>query len=141
MLGHLEIYDTCSKGASDLRALVVFENNTRLSGLRWLRTGFRHCFVALQRDEVWVVCNPFSHYTDLDVVIGWTGARLGAWYRQHGFLVVETVARVPAERCAPIRPFTCVEVVKRVLGVRAPWVLTPWQLYRHLTRPNDRSSA
>ena len=29
---------------------------------------------------------------------------------------------------------TCVGVVKRILGVRAPWVLTPWQLFRHLSR-------
>ena len=29
---------------------------------------------------------------------------------------------------------TCVEGVKAVLGIRRPWILTPWQLARHLRR-------
>jgi hypothetical protein len=32
-------------------------------------------------------------------------------------------------------PLTCVTVVKRVLGIHAPWVWSPWQLYRHLCAP------
>ena len=32
----------------------------------------------------------------------------------------------------PLRPYSCVESVKRILGIRAGLVLTPWQLYRHL---------
>ncbi len=31
-------------------------------------------------------------------------------------------------------PLTCVEVVKALLGIRAPFVLTPRQLARHLVR-------
>jgi hypothetical protein len=27
---------------------------------------------------------------------------------------------------------TCVTVAKRLLGIRAPYVLTPWQLYQQL---------
>ena len=38
------------------------------------------------------------------------------------------------------RPITCVEIVKRLLGVRAPAVVTPHQLYRHLLR-EDRAEA
>jgi hypothetical protein len=34
---------------------------------------------------------------------------------------------------APARPFlSCVEIAKHALGVRAWWILTPFQLYRHL---------
>jgi hypothetical protein len=27
---------------------------------------------------------------------------------------------------------SCVDVVKRVLGIHAPFILTPWQLYKYL---------
>jgi hypothetical protein len=31
-------------------------------------------------------------------------------------------------------PVTCVDLTKALLGIRAPLVRTPWQLYKHLTR-------
>lgn len=113
-------------------ALVVFTDETTLKWLRPLRAGFRHCFVAVRRGNHWIVCNPFAHYTDLDLVIGFTMSELARWYRRHGFVVIETVATMPPPECAPFRPFTCVEAVKRALGLRAPWVFTPRQLHRHL---------
>ena len=36
------------------------------------------------------------------------------------------------KRPAPLMVFTCVEAVKRVLGLHRRLVFTPWQLYRHL---------
>lgn len=122
-----------SAADSPLHALVVFADDASLLWLRLLRPGFRHCFVAVARSDAWIICNSLSHYTDLDVARGLTIVQLAAWYRRAGFLVVETTTRVPPRRCAPVRPFTCVESVKRILGLHAPWVLTPWQLYRHLT--------
>ena len=35
---------------------------------------------------------------------------------------------------APIGIFTCVEVVKRILGIHARRIFTPWQLYHYLTK-------
>jgi hypothetical protein len=67
-------------------------------------------------------------------VEGFTADELAAWYRHHGLHVVKTVATTPPAKCAPFRPFTCVEAVKRALGLRAPWVFTPRQLHRHLTQ-------
>lgn len=31
---------------------------------------------------------------------------------------------------------TCVSITKHLLGIRAPWIMTPWQLYQHLERKN-----
>lgn len=45
---------------------------------------------------------------------------------------------VPARICidfrtpAPYMPYTCVEAVKRVLGIRAWSICTPWRLYQFL---------
>jgi hypothetical protein len=115
-------------------ALVVFADDTTLKWLRPLKSGFRHCFVLVKRDGAWILCNPLSHYTDLDAVGGSLGGpAMADWYRRQGFTVVETLAVRPPPVCAPVRPFTCVEAVKRALGLQAPWVFTPAQLYRHLT--------
>lgn len=113
-------------------ALVVFADDNTLKCLRPLRRGFRHCFVAVRRDGCWILCNPLSHFTDLDVIGAMSPAALAEWYRGRGFVVVETEVVVPPPVLAPLRLFTCVEVVKRTLGLRAPWVFTPRQLYRHL---------
>ena len=42
----------------------------------------------------------------------------------------------PAPMLRP--PMTCVEVVKATLGLRAPWIVTPRQLARHLLRRGGR---
>ena len=116
-------------------ALVVFAGSTSLKWLRWLTPGYRHCFVAIAQRDVWIICDPLSHRTDLIAICGHTRQDLAAWYRQRGLTVVETHVRSAPKRPAPIRPFTCVEAVKRILGIHAPWVLTPWQLYRYLSAP------
>lgn len=116
-------------------ALVVFADDSSLRRLRPLRRGFRHCFVVVCSGAGWVICDPLSHRTDLAIVTGLTADELTQWYRRHGLRVVATRLRPAPRRPAPIRPYTCVEAVKRVLGMHAPWVLTPWQLYRSLSQP------
>lgn len=115
-------------------ALVVFVDEGELKCLRFLRRGFRHCFVAVQSLHGWVICDPLSHRTDLCAVGLFSAEELARWYRDLGLLVVETRVREAPFRPAPVSPFTCVEAVKRVLGIHAPWTLTPWQLYRLLCR-------
>ncbi len=115
----------------------MFADDTTLNCLRLLRRGFRHCFVAVASGEGWIICDPRSPCTDLAFVTGFEQAEVAAWYRKRGLCVVETCTRQAPLRLAPIRLFTCVEAVKRVLGVHAPWVLTPWQLYRLLTSSCD----
>jgi hypothetical protein len=115
------------------RAWVVFSGAAELRWLRLLRPGFRHCFVALDDGRHWVVVDPLAPFTDvsvLDVPAGWD---VPGWFRGLGMTVVPAPVRRGLTRPAPWAPFTCVEAVKRVLGLHAPFVLTPWQLYRRLT--------
>lgn len=113
-------------------ALVVFADDCSLRRLRLLRRGFRHCFVAVRSGAGWVICDPLSNRTDLAFVADATAGDLARWYQSHGLQVLATRIAPPPRRPAPVRPYTCVEAVKRVLGIEARWVLTPWQLYRRL---------
>ena len=111
------------------QALVGFCDGRGLWWLRPLRPGFRHCFVAVRDGDGWLVIDPMAHHTSIRHTLCHD---LAGYYSSHGIIVVGTALRTPPQRAAPWRPYTCVEAVKRILGVDAPWVLTPWQLYRHL---------
>lgn len=116
------------------QALVVFTDATDLWWLRLLRRGFRHCFVALYMPAGWVVVDPLSHRTIVTQLPVSKEFDLAGWYRQQGMTVVTVRNHSPYRRAAPVRPYSCVESVKRILGIQAAFVLTPWQLYRHLNK-------
>jgi hypothetical protein len=112
----------------------VFSGHADLWWLRLLRPGFRHCFVALEGADGWVVIDPLSHRTCVARIPMGAEFDLADWYRRSGMTVVETHVTATSERVAPLRPYSCVESVKRILGIRAGWVLTPWQLFRHVNK-------
>ncbi|WP_207460172.1 hypothetical protein [Azospirillum sp. SYSU D00513] len=122
-------------------ALVAFSGEAALWWLRLLRPGFRHCFVALNDGRRWIVLDPLAPFTEVTVLDVPPGYDLPGWFRAHGLTVAPAAVRRGLTRPAPWAPFTCVEAVKRVLGLHAPTVLTPWQLYRHLTRAGPDPDA
>lgn len=119
--------------SGDERALVVFSGTTDLTRLKFLRPGFRHCFVVIRSRDRWISIDPMAHMTRIDLHSLCGHDDLGGLLREHGLTVVET--RLREAEPVPSAPMlcTCVEIVKRILGIQAWHVLTPWQLYRHLT--------
>ena len=59
---------------------------------------------------------------------------LERWFQSRNCRTVKTQQLNGPVRKQPLAIFTCVEAVKRILGIRATWVLTPWQLYRRLSQ-------
>lgn len=116
------------------RAWVVFSGQTDLTLLRILKPGFRHCFVLLNDGNCWVSVDPMSHYTEVLVHQLSSDFDLPRWLERRGHLVVQAPVNHGAKKPAPFGIFSCVEAVKRVLGIHALSVITPWQLYRYLTK-------
>ncbi|CCQ72348.1 hypothetical protein [Magnetospira sp. QH-2] len=115
-------------------AIVGFVAHTDIWWLSWLRPGFRHCFVLVKEADGWVLCDPLSHQT---VVRRWpipSGLGTLVWLHENGYRLAVTKVREAPKRMAPFRLYTCVESVKRVLGLHNRWILTPWQLFRYLIR-------
>jgi hypothetical protein len=120
-------------------ALVLFRDATDLPALRLLARGFRHCAVWVRAGDLWIAQETLSHQTFLRIWPAADEAGLVAALRAAGNRVVRArIARAP-HRLAPPLPFTCVEAVKRVLGLHAWSVLTPRQLHRHLVRRRAES--
>ena len=125
--------DGMEMGLAGCRALIVFSGKTEVWWLRILRPGFRHCYVLIESYGNWLVYNPASHRTDIHVVGAYPYADLVHWlFTQECTVAGYRISHTP-KRCAPIRPYTCVEAIKRLLGIRAAGIFTPWQLYLYLT--------
>jgi hypothetical protein len=97
---------------------------------RLLRPGFRHCFAAVEEGGYWILFDPQEGRPELRVLAG-GDFDLAAFYRESGYDAVETAVR-EAAFVLPVMAATCVAAVKRIIGLRAPLVVTPWQLYRRL---------
>ena len=112
-------------------AVLVFADSRELRLLRLLKPGFRHCFVALNDGRHWITVDPLLQQTEIAVAPVPPEFDLAAFFRAQGCRTL-TVPLRPAPRrpCLPL-PLTCVETVKRVLGIRAWWLWTPWQLFQY----------
>ena len=116
--------------------LVVFADHAGSPWLRALRRGYRHCFVVLRAGPLWLACEPLKDRIELDALELPSGFDLAAFYRDQGHRVLLGERPLPrTRRRFALAPLTCVTVVKRLLGIDAPWVWTPWQLYSHLSGP------
>lgn len=116
------------------RVWVLFGGGGGLWWLRLLKPGFRHCLALMNDGRHWLLVDPLSSHTEVTVLDADAGWDVPGWYRDQGLTVVPAVAASPPPRPAPWAPFTCVEAVKRLIGLHDPLVVTPWQLYRRLTR-------
>ena len=116
------------------RAVVVFHGHGVRGWRRLLRPGFRHCFAAMEEGGYWILFDPQEGRPELRVLAG-SDFDLAAFYRESGYDAVETTVR-EAGFVLPVLPATCVAAVKRIIGLRAPLVLTPRQLYRRLAAGN-----
>lgn len=122
--------------SEDQNAWVVFSGQTEISWLRFLKPGFRHCYVLINDGERWTSVDPLSHVTEISVHHHVsTDFDLPSWLAARGNRVVRAPLRRDLTKPAPFMLFTCVEAVKRILGIHRRGIVTPWQLYRHLTCP------
>lgn len=113
-------------------AIVVFGDQSNLLWLRLLKPGFRHCFVLLELDTGWVMLDSLAHWIHVAIIPPVPSHDLARWYQDHGYRTVTLTCALPPTSAAPWAPFTCVETVKRALGIHRPGIWTPHQLWRFL---------
>jgi hypothetical protein len=123
-----------SSAGIPLKAWAVFSGQTDLAWLRVLKPGFRHCFLVLQDGRHWLTLDPLATYTELAVQPLPADFDLPGWYRAQDLTVVAAPIVRGHRRPAPLAVFSCVEALKRALGIHDRWLITPFQLYRHLRR-------
>jgi hypothetical protein len=113
---------------------VVFCDAPRVPLLRFLRPKFRHCFMILRGPHVWISVDPLLRGLEIMGHSVRAHPNLPQLLKDQGLTVVRTKNFAGGQVAVLPALFTCVTVVKRVLGLSAPGVFTPYQLYRRLMR-------
>ena len=120
--------------------------------LRRLRPGFRHVYAMRPagRFKGWIVANWHSGRLDLIEVPADEPVDIGPhrfesygayiWHAcEQGLAHAVPVEARDGRTWHPRGGATCVTAMKHLLGIPAPGVFTPWQLYRHLNPDLFRS--
>lgn len=112
--------------------IVGFQARVQSAGLAWLKAGFRHCFAYQMTDQGWVLCDPLASGLLLRTAPELPSRTLLVSLAALGATVVAVSGHSRSPRLPWLRPVTCVEICKRLLGRRGGWVITPHQLFRDL---------
>lgn len=124
-----------SDAARPERAVVVFAEETRLPKLRRLKPGFRHCYAYMAMPGGWVGIDPLAYMIEIKGFYDWPAeADLAGHLRGLGQCALTVPVLTPPRRLAPPLPFSCVEAVKRLIGLQSWRIRTPWELFLELRK-------
>lgn len=116
-------------------AYVVFVDNVSLWWLKFLKKGFRHCYILfkLNGGSQWLELNPYSNQLMLKEYWLREGSNnLNLLYNEKDIKICKVKIENAPLKCAPLGFFTCVEFIKRIVGIHDVKVITPYQLYKKL---------
>lgn len=138
---NLQTVDTADEDQnSDLSpCLVVFVGKADCRLLKFLKSGFRHCFVAFQKNDQWIICDSLKRYIEFTVIDPHFNFNLGKFYYNQGYKVFSGyISHTKKLGWIPPELLTCVTVAKRIIGIRSFLTFTPWQLYCLLNSMKDQ---
>lgn len=119
----------------DVKAWVVFSGKADVLWLRVLKPGFRHCYLLMNDGKKWISVDPMLNHMDVTIHHHISPEfDLPSWAESQGQTVIQAPVNRKRMRPAPFSVLSCVEVVKRILGIHIQSILTPWQLYQYLMK-------
>lgn len=114
-------------------AIVVFGSSS-LRYLQVLKAGYQHCSVITQDKGNWHLMDPLSNGTHITELGEAAPSEILALFSNDGYDAIAVQRRPPLPKEMPWALYTCVEAVKRVLGLHNRWIVTPWQLRQFLSQ-------
>ena len=107
-------------------AYVAFGGRRTKWWMRFLKKGFYHCALVLGNGYEWILIDPLIHFTDLIILKNVSPVTV---LKEKGYRLIRTTPAIPDLTNTQFRPFTCVETVKRFLGIDNRFIWTPYQLF------------
>ena len=117
-------------------AYVAFGGHPTHWWTKFLKKGFYHCFLILGNGREWCIIDPVMHFTDFIIV---KTQHIESFFLRQGYQLVRTTPHFPQKISFFLRPCTCVETVRRFLGIQAPNLWTPYQLFCHLIKKKEKN--
>ena len=99
------------------------------------RKGFRHCCAFKWDGYNWILIDPLGQQLDVNVMPYTSEDDVPHLFKQTGWKVIRYKKTIKPKFIFR-GMLTCVTVCKQVLGIKACWVVTPWQLHNYLKRRN-----
>ena len=100
----------------------------------WIQPEFQHCYAVKESPggEFWIVVNNTAAHTDVQLKSKLDYPHIRLLAPNCVILTIQAIIR-PDNNRHPFCVFNCVEMCKSLLGIKAFWCWTPYQLYRRLT--------
>ena len=117
-------------------AYVAFGGEPSHWWTHFLKKGFYHCFLILGNGREWCVIDPIIHFTDLIMV---KTLHIESFFKEKGYILVRTTPQVPTKGKFYLRPVTCVETVRRFLGIKERNLWTAYQLFCFLMQKKENN--
>lgn len=117
-----------------IKVWVIFSGKTDLGYLKFLKPGFRHCYALIHDGTYWITMDPLASHTEIKVQDVDGSFDLPNFYRSQGDIVLQAPVKHQFQKQAPPGIFSCVEAIKRLIGLHKIFVITPHQLYRHILK-------
>ena len=117
---------------------IVFSNDTDVRLLRLLKKGYRHCFAIMQQRGQWVLIDPRLNKLDITILLHPPHFNLPLHFSNQGKTVVKVRGMRVPNKIAALWPCSCVETIKRLIGLHRWWAVTPYTLYRALKISNKK---
>jgi hypothetical protein len=115
-------------------AYVIFSDHTDQWWLRGLRRGFRHCYVALPMGGHMVLLDPVLGQMRVVMQDELSVDQFINHLRSNGLNIVFVDINYKNINFPILAIDSCVAIIKRILGLSAPFIITPYQLYHYLLR-------
>jgi hypothetical protein len=89
---------------------------------------FKHCAVITRTGKEFIMYQFITHRHVEKIILRQRDIRILA---AHGWRFVYVPCDIKYD-FNPNSAWTCVELAKYAIGIRAPWILTPYALYRYI---------
>jgi hypothetical protein len=118
------------------KAYLIFEDSPRWY-MKLFKKDYRHVSVVIPIGEQYLYINV--RHSDMSYIV-LDAERIERMHdRAVGHVTIMQVDVNPKIKFRGPMLFTCVELVKRVLGVHNAWVFTPYQLYKYFVKQKRRT--
>ncbi len=118
---------------------IVFTGKTDIAWLKILKPGFRHCYALIHDGYKWISIDPLASHTDIEIHHHISpDYDLPGWLECQGNQILHIPYLYNHRKSAPFAFFSCVEMMKRLIGLHRFFIMTPWQLYKFLNSKKEK---
>lgn len=127
-------------GRSLTKIYLIYENKQDFWWQRLLKNNYKHVHAVKFNGLFWIKMNFGSGFTDFDVLpYDWRDTITNVLEGQDVTYQYIEVWRKRRYRVRSLfAPYTCVEAMKSLLGIRAWWMITPYQLFKYCEAHNEQ---